>query len=305
MERLLAAEGIDSSTRELLTGCLLGARAEAAEAEVQAAFLSAGGLAPTVLQMPGARLPDVLVRAPVPYVRPLVAWLQERPPYVLALADREGAGIEIHHGGIQQRIVRRTLGPDDDKSGAGRDSRRRRKHPAADPDERHALRVAGALCEALLCSPIELLLIAGDIRAVHGIDRHLPGGLRRRVTIRHVPCVLDRDEPARRRAPRVEQHVHAWVAEENRRFLSRITGEGNSADWVVEGATATLEALSRGRARVLVVVDPRDAPSADAAPLADVALRAALLTGAEARLLPPGTPNTPAEGIGALCRFGG
>ena len=37
--------------------------------------------------------------------------------------------------------------------------------------------------------------------------------------------------------------------------------------------------------------------------LIDVAVRAALLTDAQVRILPPGTPGGPEEGIGGLCRF--
>ncbi|WP_141576777.1 hypothetical protein [Actinomadura sp. WMMA1423] len=289
----------------------------------------------TAVEMPEVRLPDVLLGAPVPYVRPLVAWLQERPPHVLALADREGADIEIHHGGIQQRIVRKEVGADDGMSGAVRGAGRRNRRAPADPGERNAVRVARAICDELLCSPMELLLIAGDIRVVYDVDKRVPGGLRRRVSVLHVPCVLTRGDAGHRLAPRVDRHVRAWVSERNRRLLTRITEGGGSGDWAVAGAQSTLDALSRGRVRVLVAVDdPRDrrvawfdrssarvalspdawtrpdapadaVPVIEAAPLVDVALRAALLTGAEARLVPPGTPDAPVQGLGALCRFGG
>ena len=42
----------------------------------------------------------------------------------------------------------------------------------------------------------------------------------------------------------------------------------------------------------------------DSGPLARVAIRAALLSGAQVRILPPETGPTPVDGIGALCRFG-
>ena len=44
--------------------------------------------------------------------------------------------------------------------------------------------------------------------------------------------------------------------------------------------------------------------STQQARLADIAVRATLLTGAHIRILPvTGLPGTPREGIGALCRF--
>ena len=92
----------------------------------------------------------------------------------------------------------------------------------------------------------------------------------------------------------------------------------------MQGVPATLDALAAGRARELLVEDPpsggatawfgaapaqvlpggretRWAGRAGAA--ADVAVRSALLSGIEVRVLRKGTPGAPAGGIGALCRF--
>jgi hypothetical protein len=92
----------------------------------------------------------------------------------------------------------------------------------------------------------------------------------------------------------------------------------------VQGVPATLDALARGRARELLVQDPpsggptawfgatpaqaltgdRDVPWVRrSGAAADVAVRMALLSGIEVRVLRAGTPSAPAGGIGALCRF--
>ncbi|URM94562.1 hypothetical protein LUW76_09655 [Actinomadura madurae] len=326
LKALFVDQEISPSEYEALTGCLVGSRPDAG---VVAAFISAGDPVPIVVEMPGARLPDLTVQSPIPYVRPLVAWLQERPPHVLVLADCEGADIEIHPGGTQQRIVHSITGLEDATSRPGLMTRTRQRCPVKDPAEHIAFRVANALYDELLGSPVGLLLLAGDIRVLHDIGKYLPGGLRRRVAIRYVPGGLMRVGRARCRGPLVEQHIHAWVAEQDQRLVSRIAQEAGSADWAMEGASATLRALSRGQVRSLVIVDdPQDrrvawfdrestqvALSKDAlihpgtpvssACLIDVALRGALLGGADVRLLPPATSNAPAEGIGALCRFGG
>ena len=96
----------------------------------------------------------------------------------------------------------------------------------------------------------------------------------------------------------------------------------------VEGVPTTFEVLARGEVAALLLVPgalagrtgrfgPRpshvlaeadDIPRTDwgpavRAPLADVAVRAALGTRAQVRLVPDGLPGSPAEGIGAFCRF--
>lgn len=72
----------------------------------------------------------------------------------------------------------------------------------------------------------------------------------------------------------------------------------------VEGVYGTLDALANRRLRELVVAYPVDmtatASLGELPPglLADVAVRAAVLSGAQVRLVPCGTPGTPAGGIG-------
>jgi hypothetical protein len=94
----------------------------------------------------------------------------------------------------------------------------------------------------------------------------------------------------------------------------------------VEGAPAVLHALAQGRVRTLLVVDAGDdervvwfgdSPSELSGHraqleisgtavrhgrLVDAAVRAAVLTGADVRVLLPGTAGAPAQGLGALCR---
>jgi hypothetical protein len=98
----------------------------------------------------------------------------------------------------------------------------------------------------------------------------------------------------------------------------------------VEGTYATLRALAFGRLRTLLVCDGSGEPGerreawygpgpADVAdrrsglarhtephvrgPLADVAVRGALLTGADIRVLDWSMPSAPSQGIGGLCRY--
>ena len=105
------------------------------------------------------------------------------------------------------------------------------------------------------------------------------------------------------------------------------TRSGARGGRAVEGVGPTLEALAEGRVRVLLLAPDagrtawfgvrrrrgllvdletleRVGASTKQARLADIAVRATLLTGAHIRILPvTGLPGTPREGIGALCRF--
>jgi hypothetical protein len=92
----------------------------------------------------------------------------------------------------------------------------------------------------------------------------------------------------------------------------------------VEGAHDTLAALAAGRVATLLVkgddgreawfnhaptdVAPADedapvSPDARRGPLVDVAVRTALLTGAQVRVIPPDAEYGPSQGVGGICRY--
>ncbi|HEV2895568.1 MAG TPA: hypothetical protein VG411_17600, partial [Actinomycetota bacterium] len=123
--------------------------------------------------------------------------------------------------------------------------------------------------------------------------------------------------------------VRATVEADNQAALDRFAAERGQADRAVEGAAATLAALALGQVGTLLLTglfldDERTAwfgpaptdVAADQGTLADlgvaepvegrlvdVAVRAALGTGADVRVLDPGDEAGPAEGVGALLRF--
>ena len=251
----------------------------------------------------------------------MLARSQHQPPYVLAVVGRDEADIEIHPGGTAPMVVRTVTAPagDGGMSPRARGVRGRHRHPGQDGWERTGSCVADILTDQLIGGRTRLLLLAGDPRVLHPVDQGLPGSLRRQVSARYVPGGRGQDGTWHRDGLSVHQQLRAWVDEQNRRVLRRI-GEGRGANgWVVEGASARLEALSHGRVRVLVVVNdaqdrrtawfvPGGAEASMTVPTTGSAgqhRRAAMLTGAEIRILEPGTVDPPSEGIGALCRFGG
>lgn len=119
---------------------------------------------------------------------------------------------------------------------------------------------------------------------------------------------------------------------QNSLVLQRLHANLGPGGLAVQGLLGTVGALAAGQVALLVVTDnptsettawygpePGDifvneasarrsrseSSGADLAegPLVDVAVRAALLTGAQVRVLPAGTVGLPVGGIGALCRF--
>jgi hypothetical protein len=124
----------------------------------------------------------------------------------------------------------------------------------------------------------------------------------------------------------VTRAVATVVAADTRALLAKFKEERGQADRAVEGPADTLAALSRSQVEVLLVhADPDDSRTAwfgrEAAPVAersadvtdlgvagasdgplvDVALRAALGTGAGVRMIP--SAGGPAGGIGAILRW--
>ncbi|MGW2310959.1 baeRF2 domain-containing protein [Actinomadura luteofluorescens] len=327
MGRRLRAQGAGGAVVDALDR--LVARAEPGSGAL-AAFAVDGDPEPTVVEMPDARQPDLAVHGPVPRLLPLLAWLQERPPYVLTLVDRKGADIEACRGGTRTATTRTIDGPDDEivRNAPGGWSQSRHQHRAEDSWEHNATRVAHALADDLAATGAHVLLLGGDVRAMQYLTKHLPDGVRHEVTVGHVSGGRNRDGARRRRQTQVREQVSRWADEETRGLLERLDEGRGPSGLAVEGAAATLRALARGRVDTLLVADdPADRRTAWFGPaptqvsdrrtslaetgadpvehgrLVDVAVRAAVLTGAEVRVLEPGAPDLPAQGIGALCRY--
>lgn len=321
----LAEQGGDPATIETLAKRV---SASVPGGGVLAAFAADGDLLLAV-GMLGSSQGDLAVYAPLPYVLPLLAWTQDRPPHVLAVVDRTGADITAFPGGGARPTVQSIAGPDDEieRNAPGGWSQMRYQHRAEDSWQHNAARVADALTNALTDLGAHLLLLSGDVRAIQYLIRYLPAGVRREVIIRHVCGSRSPDGSRQEQAVQVEAETHQAAREETRTILRRLAEERSPAGGAVEGVRDTLDALSCGRVRTLIVVDDpddgrtawfgpgpthvsdrRDALVLAAAPivrarLADVVVRSAVLTRASVHVLQPGTTDAPAGGIGALCRF--
>jgi hypothetical protein len=299
-----------------------------APADGQAVFAT-GDADPVILQVPGLTGPDRAEWGPVARLAPVLAWLRDRPPYVLVVTDRTGADLYTSAGGGQAPRTTSVFGPDDEieRNAPGGWSQSRYQNRAEDSWRHNAGAVAEACEQALRASGAKLLVISGDVRAVQLLEERLPAWLRVETVIRHISGGRSPDGSQPHRTDRLAEVVRSvatgWTAELLTTFAEQLAPHGLAVD----GELATLEALAEGRVAELLVVlghdDTRTAwfgeepaqilpttqnPPAswsrhDRGPLLDLAVRAALLTGAQVHVLDPDTAGTPAEGIGALCRF--
>ncbi|KNB54312.1 hypothetical protein AC230_06315 [Streptomyces caatingaensis] len=317
----LAREGADAATVDALASRVLDSLPGTG---VLAAFAS-GGEVRYAAELPGEPHGDVAEFASVPHLLPLLEWRQDHPAHVVAVVDRTGADLLLFPEGSTEPVRRTVTGPDDEIVRSPGLPQMRYQHRAEDSWEHNATAVAQALDTALAEVSANLLLLAGDVRARQYVTKHLPARVRREVTVGHVSGSrgADGSPDAATRAPAEAARAgHARTAD----LLRQLEHELGPGGHAVEGVHTTLDALAVGRVGVLTVTDdPNDQRTAwfgdsptqlaerreelppDGEPhegrLADVAVRAALLTGADVRVLEPGTPRTPAQGTGGICRY--
>jgi len=169
------------------------------------------------------------------------------------------------------------------------------------------------------------VIVAGDVRARQLLRDSLPRATKEKLV--EVTGGRAADGSADDMAEAVGRTVGEVVARETAAVLERFNEERGQHHQAVEGAQVTLEALSRGQVEVLLLHDdPEDARTAWFGPdpvtaggrredlaamgverptegrLVDVALRAALGSGAGVRIAP--AAGGPRQGLGALLRWG-
>ncbi|MGW1072785.1 baeRF2 domain-containing protein [Streptomyces sp. NPDC002537] len=321
----LADEGVPRATLDALTSEV---QDRLHGTGVLAAF-AAEGTVRHVVELPGGRHGDLAVSGTVPHLLPLMEWRQDHPAHVVAVVDRSGADLLMYAEGSTEPVRRTVAGPDDEIGRSPGLPQMRFQHRAEDSWEHNAVAVAAAVDDALREVSAHLLLLAGDVRARQYLTKHLPARVRRDVSVGHVGGGRSEDGSGGGRAARVAAEATASGRAETTALLRRLAEERAPGGRAVEGVHETLDALAAGRVGTLAVTDdPRDSRTAwfgsaptevherledfvpdgggplVRGPLADVAVRSALLTGADVRVLEPGTPGAPAQGTGGICRFG-
>ncbi|MGE5827087.1 MAG: Vms1/Ankzf1 family peptidyl-tRNA hydrolase [Micromonosporaceae bacterium] len=276
-------------------------------------------------EMPGGVTVDQARYAAPARIAPLLAWLQQHPAHVVVVADRTGAEVtEVGPGQVDGHIET-VVGPDDEieRNAPGGLAQPRYQRRAEDSWRHNAGAVAHVARRALRHASADLLLIAGDVRAVQLIEGRLREQLNSHVSVCHLPGGRQPDGSVLARQAAIADQVSAHADRTTAAILDHFDAERGPRGRAVEGIAQTLAALAAGRVETLIVVDDPhddrrawfgpdilcvDDPSQTGRPVAglrdgrlvDVAVRAALLTDGDVRVLDRGGP---AEGIGALCRF--
>ena len=286
-----------------------------------------------------ANLPDpppretLLRHGALPDVLPLLEAGQAAVAHVAVLTDRTGADMaaRVAEDVARTERVSGRVTPHLHKPQAGGWSQPRFHHRAEAIWESNAQEVADALTRLVDQVRPRFVAAAGDVRALQLLQEQAPKRVRELLTV-----VGGEHGSLEAVFAEADKLVAATVEADNRALLDRFAeelgqaaaGAGNRA---VEGAAATLAALGRGQVETLLLTGlflddertawfgsaptdvgaDRDALAGLGVPdpvegrLADVAVRAALGTGAGVRVLEVAdrSRHGPAESLGALLRF--
>ena len=277
----------------------------------------------------GTRLPDDrdLVRwANLPSLLQVVAWRQESPGYVTVLADRQGADLTGYRREAPE--VHSEAGGDDypiRKPNAGGWSQRRYQERAEHTWERNAADAAEQVVRLARRVDARLIVAAGDERAVTLLREALPAEVAERFQVIGGGRSEDGSEQSFQEEARAA--VGLAVNADTDALLEKFREEAGQDDRAAAGTRATFGALAMAAVDVLILSpddleDPRTAwfgpeptqvalTAADlkglgvAQPqegrLVDVAVRAALGTGAGVRVVEAGAGLD--GGIGAVLRW--
>jgi Bacterial archaeo-eukaryotic release factor family 2 len=277
---------------------------------------------------------EVLARwTPLPSVVPLLRHLQSLVPHVAVLASRAAAEVVARtaelDGNEQQVAVEGERPPHLSRTKPGGWSQPRYQHRSEVLWERNAVEVAMVLAEVVDQVRPRFVAVAGDVRAVQFLRDKSPKRVRELMQV--VGGELPTIDAVLEQAGRL---VEATVERDTGELLDRFERERAQHDLAADGVAATFEALARSQVDVLLVSElldddrtawfgetghsvalDRDTLLATGeitpaeGPLVDVAIRAALLSGATVRVLEapdpgqPEDPRHPTEGLGALLRF--
>jgi hypothetical protein len=246
---------------------------------------------------------------------PLLAATQALFPYVVVLADRTGAELMlVRPDGPDVRDEVHGATEHVSKNAPGGWSQRRYQQRAEHRWEATARGVADALTRLVDEHAPRLAVVSGDVRAVQLLREQVPDRVAQ-VTTELSGEYTDIEEALSHAEPVVAGRVRADTEE----ILAAHERETGQVDQATSGPAATLAALARAQVETLLL-DPRAAAGIEAwfgpeptdcaasaeqargfgvaapmpAPLADVAVRAALATEAAVRVLPAEVgPNAP------------
>jgi hypothetical protein len=256
-------------------------------------------------------------------VVPLLAFRQKHPPYVKVVTDRTGADVTVVLRGAVSGSTTVVVGTDDEveRNAPGGFAQARYQRRAEDSWQHNAAVVAREVSQAMREVDAHLLLMTGDVRAVQLLRDQLPSAVRQVATLRQLSGGRRPDGSSAFQDAAAADAVADVAAAETRALLERFDRERRPGRLAVMGVTATLAALAQGRVETLLVVDDpddervawfgpdnpgaqkRNGPEDRAGRMVDVAIRAAMLSDAEVRVVSSEQARGLRQGIGALCRY--
>jgi hypothetical protein len=264
----------------------------------------------------------------LPYVIPLLAWAQSLVPHVAVLASRAHAELAARVPAEVERTERVEVdlprSPYLTRSAPGGWSQPRYQHRAEVQWERNASQFAEVLTRIVDRVRPRLVAVAGDVRAVELLREQSPKRVQQLVQV--VGGELSEIGQVLQEAERL---AAATAEADTRALLEEFEQERGQRDRAADGAEATFDALARHQVRVLLLREgPDDRRTAwfgrepgqvalergtllvegEPVPvegrLLDTAVRAALGTGAEVRVLGDETGDRgPGDGFGAVLRY--
>ncbi len=292
-----------------------------------AAFATPGGLL-HVEHHPEPPPQDVGRWAPLPLLTPVLSWRQSSPAHVAVLVDRRGADL-FGLRAAAPSVMREVRGLDYPlaKTSQGGWSQRRYEERVQNTWEHNAKAVSDELVRLVDQVDAELVVAAGDVRALQLLREALPNEVLDKLEV--VSGGRSPDGSIDAVVADVDRLVEEVVARETDMVLAKFREELAQSDRACDGPARTLEALAGAQVETLLLHDdPEDdrqgwfGPEATQvavtedtvqamgvdhprqARLVDVAVRAALGTGARFRMVPGQTSaDGPSGGLGAILRW--
>lgn len=222
------------------------------ESGTLAAFAAGGEVVHHEL-LPGPTLAELARYAPLPHVKPLLAQRGQPIAYLAAVVDRLGGEITCVSRDGERRIIK--VKPEEDfpvrKTKAGDMFRQDKQQRAAEEVWRtNAKKVAQAIVTAAEECGVEVVVLAGDVRARKAVQEELTEPILSRV-VDAGPAGPTLEEEISR-AVELKRHEHLMSIVD--RFNEQLTKQGRA----VEGMEGVADALRKGQVACLLLEDGPD-----------------------------------------------
>ncbi|GIH94085.1 Vms1/Ankzf1 family peptidyl-tRNA hydrolase [Planobispora siamensis] len=192
--------------------------------------------------------------SPLPHLMPLLAQRGENVPHVQVLIDRAGADVIVVGAGAPRRTE---VQPAEDwplqKTGKGGWSQRRYENSVEKAWEHNAKMVAEEVDREVRRTGAELVIVAGDPKAVPLLKSHLGHEAAERTVVVEHGNRAEGSDPTMF-GKEVEATVDEWLDRRRAQLLERF-GEALPRDLAVTGLDAVAKAFRERRVDTLLMVD--------------------------------------------------